>query len=123
LVVEDNVINLEIMQSQLASLGYRVDTASNGKEALERCRQATYDLVLTDLEMPEMNGYQLVAEVRRLEEETGESTPIFAITASELDLSEDEAKSLGFDGFMLKPLEPEILQQKWERVASKAQNG
>jgi putative two-component system response regulator len=112
LLVEDVEINLEIMESQLTALGYRVDTASNGKDALDKYRKKHYDVVLTDIEMPEMDGYALTAEIRRLQKDSEESTPVFAITASDFDLTVARAKSLGFDGYMLKPLEIEVLEQK-----------
>jgi putative two-component system response regulator len=112
LLVEDNRINQEIMFSQLASSGHLVDVASNGKDALRKYRSGDYDLVLTDIEMPEMDGYALTAEIRRLEAGTGRLTPIFAITASEFDLSTDAAKERGFTGHMLKPLDLEVLERK-----------
>ena len=112
LLVEDNEINLEIMYSQLTSLKYKVDTAANGKEALIKFRNNTYDVVLTDIEMPEMNGYDLTAEIRRIEQDAQTPIPILAITASEFDLNEELAKSLGFTGYMLKPLDLELLKSK-----------
>jgi len=113
LLVEDNEINLEIMLSQLTSLNYKVDTAVNGKDALEKFRQIKYDVVLTDIEMPEMNGYDLAAEIRRSEHDEQPPIPILAITASEFDLNEERAKSLGFNGYMLKPLDLELLKSKF----------
>jgi putative two-component system response regulator len=112
LLVEDNEINLEIMHSQLTSLNYDVDTAVNGIDALEKFRQNQYDVVLTDIEMPEMNGYDLTAEIRRSEHGTQPRIPILAITASEFDLNEERAVSLGFTGYMLKPLDLELLKSK-----------
>jgi putative two-component system response regulator len=112
LLAEDNPINLEIMSSQLTAHGYLVDVAANGKEALEHYRSGSYDLILTDIEMPEMDGYELTAEIRRLEAGTGRMTTIFAITASEFDLSADKARDHGFNGYMLKPLDPDILEKK-----------
>jgi putative two-component system response regulator len=112
LLVEDNEINLEIMQSQLISSGYTVDTALNGEEAFKKYQTQEYDVVLTDIEMPEMNGYELASEIRRVEAKTEKNTPIFAITASEFDLNDERAKSLGFSGYMLKPLEVEVLGKK-----------
>jgi CheY-like chemotaxis protein len=111
-VVEDNEINLEIMQSQLVSLGYQVDTAVNGKDALAKFQKKTYDVILTDIEMPELNGYELTEKIRRLEENTGKAITIFAITASDYDLTEGRAKSLGFNDYMLKPLDVEVLKRK-----------
>ena len=118
LLVEDNEINLEIMQSQLVSLGYRVDTAADGRQALAKYQEADYDVILTDLEMPEMDGYALANEIRRSEADSCKSTPILAITASDFDLSEERARSLGFDGYMLKPLEPDLLEQKLAAVSA-----
>ena len=117
LLAEDNEINLEIMQSQLTSLGYRVDTAANGKEALAKFQKQPYDVVLTDIEMPEMSGYELAASIRELEKNTGNAVPIFAITASDFDLTDGRAKSKGFNGYMLKPLQVEILQKKLAGIA------
>ena len=120
LLVEDNEINLEIMQSQLVSLGYQVDTAVNGKDALAKYQKKTYDVILTDIEMPEMNGYELTKKIRRLEKTTDKATAIFAITASDYDLTEGRAKSLGFNDYMLKPLDVEVLKRK---LADSARRG
>jgi putative two-component system response regulator len=116
LLVEDNEINLEIMLSQLTSLNYNVDTAVNGRDALEKFRQTKYDVILTDIEMPEMNGYDLAAEIRRLEQDEQPPIPILAITASEFDLNQERAKSLGFNGYMLKPLDLELLKSKFAGI-------
>ena len=79
--------------------------------------------------MPEMNGYELTKQIRRLEEDTAEAVTIFAITASDYDLTEGRAKSLGFNDYMLKPLDVELLQKKLADIvrdlpqATKAQQG
>jgi len=62
--------------------------------------------------MPEMNGYELTTEIRHLEAGTGHRTPIFAITASDFDLSAERAKAFGFSGYMLKPLDLDVLERK-----------
>jgi putative two-component system response regulator len=118
LLVEDNEINIQIMQSQLTSLGYKVDTAVNGKEALHKHKQNKYDVILTDLEMPKMDGYALTAEIRRLEGGSEKSIVIFAITASAYDLNDERAKGLGFNGYMLKPLDIDLLQAKLAGIVS-----
>jgi putative two-component system response regulator len=116
LLVEDNAINREIMESQLASLALDVDTARNGREALELFGRNRYDVVLTDLEMPEMNGYDLAAGIRRAEAGAAAPTPILAITASEFDLNEERAKSMGLTGYMLKPLDLDLLRAKFAAI-------
>jgi len=112
LLAEDNPINREIMLSQLTALGYTVEEAANGKEALRRYQAGKFDLVLTDIEMPEMDGYGLAAEIRHLETNAGRRIPILAITASDFDLDEIGARSAGFDGYMLKPLDLKVLAKK-----------
>jgi putative two-component system response regulator len=120
LLADDNPINLEIMQSQLSAGGYAVDVAGDGGEALERFRAGGYDLVLTDISMPVLDGYALAREIRRLEAGTGRATPIFAITASDFDLSADSARAHGFSGYMLKPLDPALLEAKLAELAAGA---
>jgi CheY-like chemotaxis protein len=62
--------------------------------------------------MPEMDGYAFVMEVRRIEKASGNTTPIFAITASDYDLTAEKAQSFGFDGYKLKPLDLEVFKKK-----------
>jgi putative two-component system response regulator len=110
LLVEDNEISLEIMKNQLTSMGLTVDTAANGRQALRKHQVAAYDLILTDLDMPEMSGLGLVHAVRRQEKDTGRRTPILAITAADFELTAEGATASGFDGHMLKPLDAEHLR-------------
>jgi putative two-component system response regulator len=112
LLAEDNEINLEIMKNQLASLRFTVVTAANGLEALSRYQAMNFDLVLTDIEMPGMDGFKLAEAIRRMGKEGRTVPPILAITASEFELTEASAKSSGFDGYMLKPLDLGVLKKK-----------
>jgi putative two-component system response regulator len=116
LLAEDNPINREIMLSQLTARGYTVAEAANGREALRKYQAGPCDLILTDIEMPEMDGYDLAAAIRRLEQPTGRRTPILAITASDFDLDEGKARSAGLDGYMLKPLDPKLLAKKLAEI-------
>jgi putative two-component system response regulator len=122
LVAEDNPINREIMLSQLTALGYTVEEAASGKEALRKYQAGQYDLILTDIEMPELDGYGLAAEIRRLEQVAGRRTPILAITASDFDLDESKARSAGLDGYMLKPLDPKVLAKKLADIFCEPEN-
>jgi putative two-component system response regulator len=119
LLVEDNEINLEIMQSQLLSAGFQVETASDGKEALTKWESGNYDALLTDLEMPEMDGYTLVSKIRGKTTGASGMPPLLAITASDFDLTEERAAELGFDGYLLKPLDLEILKRKLANIPPK----
>jgi putative two-component system response regulator len=121
LIAEDNPINRAIMLSQLTALGYTVDEAANGKEALRKYQAEAFDLLLTDIEMPELDGYGLAAGIRRLEQDGRPRTLILAITASDFDLAEEGARAAGFDGYMLKPLDPKVLAKKLADISSKTQ--
>jgi putative two-component system response regulator len=112
LLADDNAINREITFSQLASAGFLVQVAENGSAAFDLYRAGRFDLVLTDIEMPLMDGYALTAAIRRLEAESGHLAPIFAITASALDLDPEKAREHGLSGYMLKPLDLEVLETK-----------
>jgi len=111
LVVEDNEVDREIMQSQLAAAGCGVKVAANGREADDMFRRCPCDVVLTDIAMSEMDGYALVAALRT-REDSGHRPIILAITASDFDLNEREARHRGFDGYMLKPLDLAVLEAK-----------
>ena len=119
LVVEDHDISREIMQNQLTAVGCAVRVAANGREAYEAYRRCPCDVVLTDIEMPEMDGYALAAAIRALGD-TGRRPVILAITASDFDMNEREASERGFDGYMLKPLELPVLEAKLVALARQA---
>jgi putative two-component system response regulator len=119
LVVDDVEVVREIMRSQLAAAGAEVETAANGREAYELFRQRPRDVVLTDIEMPEMDGYALVQALRAPGPATRRPV-VLAITASDFDLNEREARERGFDGYMLKPLDLAILEIKLATLARSA---
>jgi EAL domain-containing protein (putative c-di-GMP-specific phosphodiesterase class I)/DNA-binding response OmpR family regulator/HPt (histidine-containing phosphotransfer) domain-containing protein len=116
LVAEDNLINQELMAAQLEILGYQADYVENGAQALERWRENEYGLLLTDIRMPEMNGYELVRELRQLERDRKWRTPVIAITANAMDADIDKCFEVGVDDVIPKPVELEDLRdalQKW----------
>ncbi len=115
LVAEDNDINQNVILYQLALLGYVAELTANGREALDRWRKAKYALLLTDLNMPEMDGYELTAAIRRAEGE-GQRLPIIALTANVLKREESRCKEAGMDDYLSKPVLLERLQvmlEKW----------
>jgi putative two-component system response regulator len=116
LLVDDNEINLSIMQNQLAAQGYTVDIVNNGADALREYAAKGYDLVLTDLDMPVMDGYGLTREIRKREAGTGNAIPILAITASDYDLTVEQARVHGFSGYMLKPLDMDVFKKKLAEI-------
>ncbi|WP_459867930.1 PAS domain S-box protein [Endothiovibrio diazotrophicus] len=115
LVVDDNPINRKTIGQQLNMLGYAVDTAEDGEEALALWRAGRYPVVLTDCHMPRMDGYSLARAIRA-EEGAGRRTPIVAITADAVKGTSERCFAAGMDGYLTKPMQLHELQAvlaKW----------
>jgi signal transduction histidine kinase/ActR/RegA family two-component response regulator len=111
LVVDDNSVNRKILARQLELAGASTDTAAGGDEALELWRKRRYDLVLADLQMPSMDGFELARRIRQSEQaDRRERTPILAITASALEEHEQRTRAVGMDGLITKPIGIEQLR-------------
>ncbi|OOE79423.1 hybrid sensor histidine kinase/response regulator [Salinivibrio sp. ML198] len=112
LCAEDQPTNQLVLAKQLKQLGYSFEMTSDGKEALEKWHQGEYAMLLTDCHMPEMDGFELAAEIRRLEaEENRERTLIIAITANALLGEADHCLQAGMDDYISKPVELETLKR------------
>lgn len=123
LVAEDNSINQAVILAQLSELGYAADIVGNGAEALDRWRKGSYSLVLTDLEMPELDGYGLATQIRAEEDGGDRHTPIIALSASALLGEAERCEAVGMDGFLPKPARLKDLGRmvkKWLRKAPAA---
>ena len=107
LLVEDDEINREVAMELLGQAGMRVEPAENGREALDRLRQARYDLILMDLQMPVLDGLAATAEIRRMPE--CQALPIVAMTANTLNGERTQCLALGMNDFLEKPIEPDAL--------------
>jgi signal transduction histidine kinase/CheY-like chemotaxis protein len=110
-VVDDNAVNRKILARQLELAGATTDSAAGGEQALELWRKGGYDLVLADLQMPTMDGFELARRIRHSEAvEQLTRTPILAITASTLEEQEQKSRAVGMDGFITKPIGIEQLK-------------
>ncbi|MEI6512701.1 MAG: PAS domain S-box protein [bacterium] len=110
LVVDDNTTNLEVTLLLLQKLGYTVDTARNGLEALRAFSNYPYDLVLMDCQMPEMDGYQATAAIRGLDSTTSNPrVPIIAITAGAMSDDRERCFAAGMNDYIPKPIDFKLL--------------
>lgn len=112
LVVEDNPDNRFLIKAFLQKKDYLLEMAEDGLEGVEKIKNNSYDLVLMDIQMPEMNGYQAVNKIRDLETEKGLSkTTIIALTAYALDSDNERALNEGFDDHLTKPIKKDKLYE------------
>jgi len=114
LVAEDNETNQQVILRQLAVLGFAADLADDGREALERWARGHYALVLTDLHMPRMDGYDLARAIR-MGESGRPRTPIIALTANALRGEAERCRAAGMDDYLSKPAPLKELQRALER--------
>ncbi|MCZ6491327.1 MAG: response regulator [Acidobacteria bacterium] len=123
LVVEDNVVNQKVAVRMLEKLGCRVGVAANGKEALEMLAIFLYDLVFMDCQMPEMDGFEATAEIRRREGRSGGRLPIIGLTANAMQGDREHCLEAGMDGYIAKPVLPEKLRRVLDRYQSRPAAG
>jgi CheY-like chemotaxis protein len=111
LLVEDNRINRKIATRMLESQGHRVATAENGRQGVDRFRDGDFDVVLMDVQMPEMDGFEATQAIRTLEAATGHRIPIIAMTAHAMKGDRERCLEAGMDGYVSKPVAAEDLRQ------------
>lgn len=104
LLAEDSVINQKLAVGLLERAGHRVSVVPNGREAVLATAQESFDLVLMDLQMPEMDGLTAIAAIRQREQQTGRHLPVLAMTAHALDGDQERCLAAGMDGYVAKPV-------------------
>ncbi len=115
LLVEDNRVNQMVAAGMLQKLGFGVKIAGNGREALGLLQERHFDVVLMDVQMPEMDGYQATREIRAREKLTGRHIPIIAMTANAMEGDEALCLTAGMDDYLAKPVKVEQLDAKLRR--------
>ncbi len=119
LVVDDHPINRMLLSDQLGSLGYRVKTAQDGVDALNVISRSEIDIVLTDVNMPNMDGYRLTQRLRQL----GQTFPVVGVTANALAEEKQRCMEAGMDNCLSKPVTMDVLQQALAFYAERVRKG
>jgi len=109
MVADDNHINQKVIASLLNKMGHRADVVANGKEALEAFKLVPYDIILMDVQMPELDGFEVCRQIRTLEQNKGRHTPIIAITAHARKADREKCLAAGMDDYVSKPIRPRDL--------------
>jgi signal transduction histidine kinase/ActR/RegA family two-component response regulator len=120
LVAEDNFVNLKLITRLLERWGQQVTLAANGREAIEVFQKRAFDLVILDIQMPELDGFEAAAAIRELESKNGKHTPIVAVTAHALVGKREECLARGIDAFVSKPISPRELLNTLVGLAARA---
>jgi signal transduction histidine kinase/DNA-binding response OmpR family regulator/HPt (histidine-containing phosphotransfer) domain-containing protein len=110
LLVEDNPVNLEVAVGILESFGCKVETATDGKEAVERHASGEFGLIFMDCQMPVMDGFEATAEIRKQEARSGGHVPIVALTASAIEGDREHCLASGMDDYITKPFTAEQMR-------------
>jgi signal transduction histidine kinase/CheY-like chemotaxis protein len=120
LLVEDNATNQLLAVTLLEKAGHKVRTAQNGKEALAELASRRFDVVLMDVQMPEMDGFEATARIREQEGANGEHVPIVAMTAHAMKGDRERCLAAGMDGYLTKPVHSSSLHRAIELVTASA---
>jgi signal transduction histidine kinase/CheY-like chemotaxis protein len=115
LLVEDNAVNQTLALRLLEKRGYIVSLVGDGRKALTALERETFDVVLMDVQMPEMDGFEATAAIRKIEQSTGKHVPIIAMTAHALKGDEERCLSVGMDAYISKPIRTNELFGTMER--------
>ena len=110
LVADDNHINQKVAASLLENFGHRADVVANGHEAIEAYKLVPYDIVLMDVQMPELDGFEASRKIRALEKKKNRHTPIIAMTAHARKEDKEKCLAAGMDDYVSKPVKPQDLK-------------
>ncbi len=124
LLAEDNLVNQKVARRLLERLGHRCEVVNNGREALERWREQPWDLLLIDLQMPEMDGETAIRLIREASRAQGrDHQPAIAMTAHAMQGDKERCLAMGFDGYIAKPVSQEALTEEIARVIPGEEKG
>jgi PAS domain S-box-containing protein len=122
LVAEDNAINQALVRSLLHKQGHKVVLVANGREAVDVYQQQSFDVVLMDVQMPVLDGFEATRLIREHQKGTGKRTPIYAMTAHAMKGDRERCLEMGMDGYLAKPISAAELWKTLSRLADCTQN-
>jgi PAS domain S-box-containing protein len=126
LVAEDNMVNQKVVARLVEKMGHSVEITSTGAQALAACARDTFDLILMDVQMPVMNGFDATQAIRERERKTGRHIPIVALTAHAMKEDREMCLAAGMDDYLGKPIQPRELAsvlERWGTAESDAGHG
>ena len=118
LLAEDNAVNQKVATALLTKRGHNVVVVDNGRLAVERTAAETFDVILMDLQMPEVNGWTATRQIRERDRERGVYVPIIALTAHAMTDAHVQCLAAGMDAVIVKPFEPAQLYGTIEQLAT-----
>ncbi len=118
LLAEDNVVNQKVALLMLEKMGYKADVAGNGKEAVRALADHSYDMILMDIQMPEMDGFEATKMIRNLDD-GNENVPIIAMTANAMKGDKEKCLAAGMDDYITKPINADMLYETIHHLARK----
>ena len=116
LLVEDNAVNQKLARRLLENAGNRVTCANNGQEALALFDAGPFDLVLMDIQMPVMSGFEATASFREQERKSGSHTPVLALTAHAMKGDRERCLEAGMDDYIAKPIQAAQLLERIDKL-------
>ncbi|MFK8068307.1 MAG: response regulator [Gammaproteobacteria bacterium] len=117
LAVDDSKLMRELVSASLTTQGHEIVTANDGQEALDYAVNNSVDLVITDVNMPNLNGINLLKKLRKLANYS--ETPILMLTTEDAQYRKDKARTMGANGWLTKPFDPPRLQTAVEKLLGK----
>ena len=121
LLAEDNAVNQRLANKLLEKMDHTVTTVGTGRQAVDAWMDNNYDLVLMDVQMPEMDGFEATAAIRQAELAHGQHQPIIAMTAHAMKGDKEDCLNAGMDGYVSKPIRGQVLREEIARVLNEAQ--
>jgi len=122
LLAEDNIVNQRLVLRILEKIGYSITVAENGLKAVQAFEREDFDLILMDVQMPEMGGFEATGKIREFEAARGKRTPIIAMTAHAIQGYREKCLEAGMDGYISKPIRIEVVKKTIEEFVEKVRN-